>query len=49
MKLCFGVKEFALVTGLSCFGSVYKKRYSRTENNFMSRYFRDTNHEYISN
>ena len=32
-----------------CFGLVDKKRYARTKNNFMSRYFRDTYRVYSSN
>lgn len=40
--MCFGIKEFALFIGLRSVGSVDKTRYARTENRFMTRYFKDS-------
>ena len=41
VKLCFGLKEFALVTGLSCLGSTNKMRYVMKKNGIKSKYFKD--------
>ncbi|XP_062103528.1 uncharacterized protein LOC133814605 [Humulus lupulus] len=41
MKLRFGMREFALVTGLWCFGSTDKMKYVSKDNGLYSTYFKD--------
>ncbi|XP_062089444.1 uncharacterized protein LOC133795977 [Humulus lupulus] len=41
MKLRFGIRDFALVTGLRCVGSTDKIKYVSKDNGFYSTYFKD--------
>ncbi|XP_062118337.1 uncharacterized protein LOC133831951 [Humulus lupulus] len=41
MKLRFGIREFALVTGLRCVGSTDKIKYVSKDNGLYSTYFKD--------
>ena len=41
MKLRFGMREFALVTGLRCVGSTNKMKYVSKDNGLYSTYFKD--------
>ncbi|XP_062080672.1 uncharacterized protein LOC133785456 [Humulus lupulus] len=41
MKLRFGMREFALVTGLQCLGSIDKMKYVSKDDGLYSTYFKD--------
>lgn len=42
-KLRFGIREFAVITGLRCVGALDKKRFFRSENQFVNSYYHGVN------